>query len=147
MSDQDHRQNNNQHNNMNKASGQDDHSNDSTQESISTGDQTSQEISNEHQQSSSHPESEQTNGSTPIKPPWRGVQVAKGIGLVILLHLLLLLYPVAIFAIGVVQLIYVIPALVILRKDTGLVQGILIATGITFLINAACFGLVWAAFN
>lgn len=80
------------------------------------------------------------NGSG--KKPWKGIQVWKGIGLVALLHLLLFIYPAAFFLIGVVQLIYVIPALSFVYKNPGMVQGILIGAGITFLINAACFGIV-----
>lgn len=76
------------------------------------------------------------------KRPWKAGRVWAGIGLVLLLHLIPLLMPVAYFFIGVAQLVYVIPALIICRKDTGMMQGILIAAGVTFLINAACFGIV-----
>lgn len=74
-------------------------------------------------------------------------EVWKGIGLTGLLHLLLLLFPTAYFAIGVVQLVYMIPALILVRHNRGMVQGMLIAMGITFLVNAACFGYVIIQFS
>lgn len=80
------------------------------------------------------------------RKPWKSSQVWKGIGLVFLLHFLLMLLPVGYLFIGVTQLIYVVPALIWCRKDTGLVQGILIGAGITFLLNAACFGIVMVTF-
>jgi hypothetical protein len=73
-------------------------------------------------------------------------QVWKGIGITLLLNLLPFIYPPALFAIGVVQLIYMIPAMIIFRKESGVVQGMLIAMGITFLLNAACFGIVFGMF-
>lgn len=69
-------------------------------------------------------------------------QVWLGIGLLMLLHFLLFLYPMAFIFIGVVQLIYLIPALIVLRNKKGVFQGLLIGAGITFLLNAACFGLM-----
>jgi hypothetical protein len=56
--------------------------------------------------------------------------------------LLLLFVPPLYFGIGIVQLVYIVPALIICRKTPGLVQGLLIAAGVTFLLNAACFGYV-----
>ncbi len=46
--------------------------------------------------------------------------------------------------IGIVQLLYVLPAVFILRRKdrTGMMQGVLIGAGLTFLLNAACFGLL-----
>ncbi|MBE1442989.1 hypothetical protein [Paenibacillus sp. OAS669] len=80
----------------------------------------------------------------PTQPPPQNhtLQVLKGIGLLLLLHLLLFLVPVAIFFISVAQLVYLIPALILLRKNKGIFQGLLIGAGITFLLNAACFGLL-----
>lgn len=80
------------------------------------------------------------------KKPWKGSRVWAGIGLVALLHLLNLIFPMALAFIGITQLIYVGPALVYFRKDTAMMQGILIGAGITFLINAACFGIVFVTF-
>ncbi|RAP75796.1 hypothetical protein [Paenibacillus montanisoli] len=68
-------------------------------------------------------------------------QVWKGIGLLALLHLLLFVFPMAFFFISVAQLIYLIPALIVFRNNTGIFQGLLIGAGVTFLLNAACFGL------
>lgn len=83
--------------------------------------------------------------TAPTRPPKGGV--GKGIGILALLHLLLIVYPVAYFGIGIVQLLYVIPAAIYFRKQTGVMQGILIGAGITFLLNAACFGLVLNSFS
>lgn len=87
---------------------------------------------------------EQAAAGSKMKPdkPWRGIDVWKGIGLCALLHLLLLLVPVLYFGIGIVQFLYIIPALIICRNNTAMVQGLLIGAGITFLLNAACFGFV-----
>jgi hypothetical protein len=76
------------------------------------------------------------------KSPGHIKQVWLGIGLLTVLHLLLFLFPIAFFFISVVQIIYLIPAILIFRKKSGIVQGLLIGAGITFLLNAACFGLV-----
>ena len=54
--------------------------------------------------------------------------------------------------IGVTQLIYIIPAMVIAHfaGKTYLVKGLLIGASVTFLVNAACTGLViifnWAKY-
>lgn len=76
------------------------------------------------------------------KSPHHVRQVFLGIGLLAVLHCLLFLFPVGFFFIGVVQIVYAIPAILIFNKRTGIVQGLLIGAGITFLVNAACFGLL-----
>lgn len=76
------------------------------------------------------------------QPPSYAKQVWAGIGLLALLHLLLFVFPIAFFFIGVAQLIYLIPALILFRNRKGVFQGLLIGAGVTFLLNAACFGLV-----
>ncbi len=50
------------------------------------------------------------------------------------------------FGIGITQLIYVIPGIIYFRRhDKSLVaKGIIIGASITFLLNAACFGLLFA---
>jgi hypothetical protein len=50
--------------------------------------------------------------------------------------------------IGITQLVYVIPALVILhrRGQPKAVKGLIIGATITFLLNAACWGLLWGVF-
>jgi hypothetical protein len=67
-----------------------------------------------------------------------------GIGLLCLFHLLLFVQPLLFLAIGIVQVPYVIGLVLFnhLRRNTAIVQGVLIGAGITFLLNAACFGLV-----
>ncbi|MDQ6423578.1 hypothetical protein RB620_29630 [Paenibacillus sp. LHD-117] len=78
----------------------------------------------------------------PGKPPGHMKQVWLGIGLLAVLHLLLFLLPIAFFFIGIAQLVYLLPALAIFSKRSGIVQGLLIGAGVTFLLNAACFGLL-----
>jgi len=47
-------------------------------------------------------------------------------------------------AIGLTQLVYMIPAIFIARAKgrPGLVKGLLIGTALTFLLNGLCFGVV-----
>lgn len=73
-----------------------------------------------------------------------GKEVLKGILLLALLHVLLVVFPFAYFAIGVAQLIYLIPAVIIalVKKRVGIAQGLILGGVITFLLNAACFGLI-----
>ena len=75
--------------------------------------------------------------------------VASGLGQTLLLHLLQI--PMAavtgffsLFFIGLSQLIYMIPAIIYFRKqrETETAQGLIIGAGITFLLNAACTGIV-----
>lgn len=49
--------------------------------------------------------------------------------------------------IGVTQVLYITPAAIIAKKKgrTGIMQGLLIGAGITFLLNAACYGLVFSS--
>ncbi|QYR22474.1 hypothetical protein KZ483_05735 [Paenibacillus sp. sptzw28] len=87
-------------------------------------------------------ENKQPDVSPSRKSPDHAKQVWLGIGLLAVLHLLLFLFPAAFFFISITQLLYLIPAILIFRKKSGIVQGLLIAAGITLLLNAACFGLV-----
>jgi hypothetical protein len=52
----------------------------------------------------------------------------------------------AFFALGVAQLFYVIPLLIWAYKkgERSTAKGIWIAAGVTLLLNAACFGLVFS---
>lgn len=86
-------------------------------------------------------EFKQPNAAPSGKQPGHTKQVWLGIGLLAVLHLLLFLFPIAFFFISIAQVLYLIPAIVIFRKRSGIVQGLLIGAGITFLLNAACFGL------
>lgn len=80
-------------------------------------------------------------------------EVLKGVGLLLLLHLiqvpLFFLNPVSFALIGLSQLIYLIPALIIIRQRgrTAMFKGLIIGGAITFLLNAACFGLLMASFR
>jgi hypothetical protein len=71
-----------------------------------------------------------------------GRNIWKGIGLACLMTIIPAALPTLYLFIGVVQLVYIIPAIIFCRKNTGMVQGLLIAAGIIFLLNAACFGLI-----
>ncbi len=82
----------------------------------------------------------------PARPEGHMLQVWKGIGLLALLHLLNFIYPVAFVLISVTQLLYLIPALILCRKNKGLLQGLLIGAGVTVLLNVACFGIVLGSY-
>lgn len=87
-------------------------------------------------------DNKQVDGTPFGRAPGHTKQVWLGIGLLAALHLLLFIVPVAFFFISVAQIVYLIPAIIIFRKKSGIVQGLLIGAGVTFLLNAACFGLV-----
>jgi ABC-type Fe3+-siderophore transport system permease subunit len=69
----------------------------------------------------------------------------KGIGLVGLTHFFLLFYAPALLYIGVAQLPYVLFWYLFFRRrgETATCQGVLVGAAITFLLNAACQGLVY----
>lgn len=90
----------------------------------------------------STPLSHEHGGSGGTRRPWNGLDVWKGIGWVALGHLLWLFAIPMYLGIGIVQVVYVLPLLFIYGKRTAVLQGILIGAGITFLLNAACFGYV-----
>lgn len=95
------------------------------------------------------------DGSTPNNPDNKRnesgeiSQVWKGILLLAALHFLHIFYPAGFFAIGLTQVFYLLPALIINYKkgNTGIVKGLLIGAGITFLVNATCFGIVISTFS
>lgn len=73
-----------------------------------------------------------------------------GFKLLLLLHLLQipmtwLSHGISLWAIGVTQLLYVIPALVvlILKKRSETAKGVGLIAGITLLLNATCAGIVY----
>ncbi len=95
-------------------------------------------------------------GEAPIADPTRrpnypreevGSQ-ARGFGYLVIGHVVLALLggalQGAIFFIGVVQMIYAVPMMIILavQGQSATVSGVALGAGITFLLNAACFGLV-----
>jgi len=72
-----------------------------------------------------------------------------GLGLAFLLHLIqvplaLATVALSLIFIGASQLVYIIPAIIIVKRKgrPGLVKGLIIGASITFLLNAACTGLV-----
>ncbi|GMK46877.1 hypothetical protein PghCCS26_40060 [Paenibacillus glycanilyticus] len=82
-------------------------------------------------------------GKSPYeKSPHHVKHVFLGIGILAVLHCLLFLFPIGFFFISIAQIVYLLPAIFVFNKKTGIVQGLLIGAGITFLVNAACFGLL-----
>ena len=73
-----------------------------------------------------------------------------GLGLTLLLHLIqvplaFMTMAISLIALGISQLLYIIPAIIIYRKKgrPGIVKGLIIGAAITFLLSAACTGLVF----
>ena len=73
-----------------------------------------------------------------------------GIGLLLLLHLIqiplaAMTMGISLIGIGVTQLLYVIPAIIIcIRSDRlGMVKGLIIGAALTFLLNGLCTAVVF----
>jgi Na+/proline symporter len=84
----------------------------------------------------------------PPPPPAPDHEWVLGIGLLLLLHLIqiplaVMSVGVSLVAIGLSQLLYVIPAIIIYRRKNrpGMVKGLIIGAAITFLLNGACTAL------
>ena len=85
----------------------------------------------------------------------RSFSVWAGIGLTILLHMIqiplaFVTSGIAVFFIGLSQLLYMIPVFVwvlVKQKEPELAKGLAIGAAITFLLNAACFGIVFSAYS
>jgi hypothetical protein len=84
----------------------------------------------------------------PPPQPAPGYDWMLGIGLLLLLHLIQI--PLAVISVGVSlvviglsQLLYVIPAIIIYRKKNrpGIVKGLIIGAALTLLLNGACTAL------
>lgn len=71
-----------------------------------------------------------------LKKKVRLIDIFKGIGLVIIMLFLPAFIPIIYFIIGLVQFIYIIPAIIICRKNKGMVIGILIGAALTLVVNA-----------
>jgi hypothetical protein len=71
-------------------------------------------------------------------------EIAKGMGLVVLFHLVWVVFPFAYLTIGLGQILYVVPLALYLHQKgkIGMAQGVWIAAALTFLLNATCFGIV-----
>ena len=95
----------------------------------------------------------------PDKKPIEDNEVGKGVGLGIALNvgLAIILYGlsvelgdltflIAVFVIGVTQLVVIIPAVIIAHTNgrRGIVKGLLIVAGLTGLGNALCCGIIFA---
>ncbi len=92
-------------------------------------------------------ENKEDNKPTEAKPD----SVGHGLLMLILMHGLQI--PMAFYSawilIGLSQLIYVIPYAIKLSREERKqsLKGLLIGTGITFLLNSACFGYILFAFS
>lgn len=80
--------------------------------------------------------------------------VFRGLGLALLLHLIqlplfFLTSGVTLAFVGVSQLVYIIPAILIARRkgrpDIG--KGLIIGAAVTFLLNATCFAFLMIGFG
>ncbi len=67
-----------------------------------------------------------------------------GILLTVALHCLWFAYLPGFLVIGITQFVYMLPLMVYagVKQNTRLLQGLAVGAGITFLVNAACFGIV-----
>ena len=81
-------------------------------------------------------------------------EIWRGIGLALLLHLIQIPFAFvtsffSLIFIGVSQLVYLIPAILHYRSlgRRGVVKGLIIAAAITFLLNATCAAIVFAALS
>src|SRR5262245_53554779 len=93
----------------------------------------------------------------PPRSPQHGsnqAEIWRGIGLALLLHLIQIPLAAAtvffsLIFMGVSQLLYIIPAIVIYRRKgrPGVVKGLIIAAALTFLLNATCSALVLSNLN
>ena len=81
-------------------------------------------------------------------------EIWRGIGLALLLHLIQIPFAFvtsffSLIFIGVSQLVYLIPAILHYRSlgRRGVVKGLIIAAAITFLLNATCTAILFAALS
>jgi hypothetical protein len=81
-------------------------------------------------------------------------EIWRGVGAALLLHLIQipLMIVTSFFSlifIGISQLLYIGPAIAIYHSKgrPGVVKGLIIAAAITFLLNATCTVIIFAAFN
>lgn len=67
-----------------------------------------------------------------------------GVLLTVVLHAVWFAFLPGFAVIGVAQLIYVVPLMIYaaVKHKQRLLQGLTVAAGVTFLVNAACFGIV-----
>jgi len=81
-------------------------------------------------------------------------EIWRGVGLALLLHLIQIPFAFvtsffSLILVGVSQLVYLIPAILHYRSlgRRGVVKGLIIAAAITFLLNATCTAIVFAALS
>lgn len=73
---------------------------------------------------------------------WVLAGIGLGLGLHLIQFLLFLVVPGTLFFIGLSQLIYMVPAILIAnsKRHKGMAKGLIILAALTFLLNAACYG-------
>ena len=93
-------------------------------------------------------------GGLPLEDELPPYGVGAGLGICFLLHLLQfpireLTQGMGILFIGVTQLIYMVPAMIVagVKHQPGILKGLALGAAITFLLNAACFGIVCGSFR
>ena len=81
-------------------------------------------------------------------------EIWRGVGLAFLLHLIQIPLTfvtafVSLIFVGISQLVYIIPAIIFYWRDgrRGVVKGLIIAAAITFLLNATCTVIFFAALS
>ena len=86
--------------------------------------------------------------------PSRQRDIWLGVGAALLLHsiqipLMLVTSFFSLIFIGISQLLYIVPAIVIYQRKgrPGVVKGLIIAAAITFLLNATCTVIVFGYLN
>ena len=89
-----------------------------------------------------------------LEPVSSSKDVWRGIGLALLLHLIqipftFITYMFSLIFVGVSQLVYIVPAIVVYRRNgrPGVVKGLIIAAAITFLLNATCTAIFFATLS
>ena len=85
-------------------------------------------------------------GSPAALAPARPLDVLIGLGLLVFCHVVAAIVTslIALVFLGVLQLIYVVPIAFAARRANrkGIATGLIIGASLTFLLNAACWGML-----
>jgi hypothetical protein len=74
----------------------------------------------------------------------KGFGIGAGLNILLMVAVAAMVNPIVLIGAGLVQLVWIVPMYLSFRRQgaTETAKGILLAAGIVFLLNAACFGLV-----